>query len=208
MSDEISTDDNGRGNAPVVPSVTEMISASIGAPSNESETALDDLHIRITGAGTVDDYNAPRIEVRDPNAPRPRGRPRKDGTTGQISERVPAKKKSDLAADVARLESALAAEIARNNTDKVSELAKSIELACFLGFGTAAEMRNAPWWGMTEKEASEIGNAGAQALAPYAAQLATQLPWAVFVGVLGKAIYTRVQIDRRMIAQINSGAES
>lgn len=197
MSDMDVMDDSGSGgDAPVVPSVADLITASIREPqSRDTDTALDDLHIRFVGETSETLADMPDIRIEEK---RPRGRPRK--TDAPIApERVPAKRKSDLAADVVRLESALAAEQSRNDASKISELSKSIEMACYLAFGYASETRG-KHWEIGEKEAHEIGDAGAHALAPYATQIAGQLPWILFAGVVGKAVYSRVQIDRQILA--------
>jgi hypothetical protein len=190
---------NGADGGAVVasaPSVDEMISSSVShSDSSSSETtALDELHITISGAG-IDDPAPPGQKA---DIPKKRGRPAKGAALAAPA--APKKKKDELAADLERVTAELAAERARNDDSKIRELASSIELACYLGFGSLSESRG-PHWAMGEQEAHDIGAAGAVALAPYAQQVSAQLPWAVFAGVVGKAIYSRVQIDRKLRAE-------
>lgn len=195
MATTIQIDNGGASNSAVVPSVNEMIAASVSEPERGGATTLDDLHIKIVGEQR--DVGAD-IQITEPGKRRAPGRPRNAETP---AEKTPAKRKAELVSDVARLESELAAERARHDAGSLSELSKSIELASYLLFGIVAETRG-PHWAMPEAEAKQIGEAGSVAFAPYAAQMAQKLPWAVFVGVLGKAVYTRVQIDKQLVGRL------
>jgi hypothetical protein len=184
----------------VAPSVTDMIFASVAAPeSNGERTTLDDLHLSFESEPAAPGLNADTLVL---DEPRKRGRPR-SSTTAAPAKPAPAKKKAELAEEVARLESELQAERARRNDGHLTELAQSIEMASYLLFGMAAEARG-PHWAMPEPEAKQLGQAGAVALAPYADKMAKQLPWAVFIGVFAKAIYSRVQIDKALVAQLRA----
>lgn len=197
MGTTVIIDGNNNNGAQVsavaVPSVSDMIGASVTAPESSGSTTLDDLHIEITNGDDI---------VTTQSAPKKRGRPAGSGK----AEKVAAKTKADLVADNARLQSALDASLARQDTQRLGELSKSIELASYLLFGIAATKRG-PHWQMGETEAKNIGEAGANASAPYVASLSQQLPIIVFVGVLANSVYDRVREDKKLLAEWRAARE-
>lgn len=198
-------DNNGAEVGAVVPSITDMISASVGT-GNSEPTTLDDFAIRIDGLDTTPAGAAPAPSSDAPR--RGRGRPRKDGssaapamTTTAIAAPTKARKKSELAAELERVQSELAAERARRDENKIAELTKLVEMASYMGFGMAAAKRG-PHWALTPEEAAQIGSSGAVVLAPYADMASKYMPGATFAAVLGHAIWTRVQIDEQRVAAL------
>lgn len=183
------SDGAGGGDAPgAVPSLTDMISESTtSAGTHSDDTTLDDFHIEFS-ANESDDTDIPSTPKRE----------RKSG-----DKKPPVKRKADLVAEVERLQTEVANLNARSNVDAVEQLAVSIKFACEMGFGMLAERRG-PHWAMDEKEADDIGKAGAHAAAPYAETMKDQLPWMVFIGVFGNSVWTRIKIDRANIRKFEA----
>lgn len=174
-------------------SIDDMVNASTASGTrHDGETSLDDYSIKITGVNASAEPDDDEIVIEE-TAPRRRGRP-----AGSTTKKEPAKRKSEVVADNERLQAELAALRSRTDTDKISELAKSIEMATYLAFGWAGEIRG-PHWGIQESEAKDIGASGAVAMAPHADWINEKLPWFVFAGTLGKALFDRVKEDRRLV---------
>lgn len=197
--DNVADSDTSGDSASVVPSVDEMISESVASANGKhsDDTELQALDFQLVGGDNDTPETAQSATASEP--PRRRGRPRKDGST-VISERIPSKKKAEIAAELEQTKAALAAEQARNDTNKIGELARSIEFAAILGFGMAANVRG-PHWKVTPEEAKALGSTGANAFAPYAKQMTTHLPWMVFAGQLGAILYKRIEHDKQLIRQ-------
>lgn len=205
---------SGADTGAAVPSIAQMIGESVAKPeSNSGTTSLDDLHIEFSGpkknarGEVIDPYLGESQEENarhNPLGARKRGRP-SNASRGIAADspKPQAKRKAELIGEVEQLRAELAAERARHDSGAVAQLATSIEMASHLCFGFAAEARGAHW-AITEPEAKSIGKTGAVALAPYAEKMSAQLPWVVFAASIMKVVYTRVQIDRAMVAKLNA----
>jgi hypothetical protein len=203
MAQRNEADSNGADPGAVVPSISDMISASVGTPES-GPTTLDDFAVRIEGLDGGESggaAQAPALVLGEP-AKRGRGRPRKDGTSPQPGTAPKTTRKAELAAELERVTAELEAERARNDGEKIAELSKLVTMAATMGFGAAAAQRG-PHWALKPSEAQAIGETGAVVLAPYADKAQKHMPWLMFATVLGNALWQRFEIDGQMVAQLN-----
>lgn len=104
---------------------------------------------------------------------------------------------------VAELEARNLALSAQSDTERLGRLAESIKFLTITCFAPLAMWRG-PHWEMGEAEAEGIAEPTAHALAPYAEQIETAMPWAAPVVAITTAVARRVMVD----VQIKREAEA